>query len=79
LHLLSQDIINRSNQYRISTSQMTVRIDHQAAVVDTTNVIHALNTSAYHNSSAEWHQLPSRDYCYTDHTLASHTVSFLSQ
>jgi len=31
-------------------SQLTNRIDRQAAVVDTTNVIYTLNTSAYHNS-----------------------------
>ena len=33
-----------------ATPQLTNRIDHPAAVVDTTNVIHALNTAAYHNS-----------------------------
>jgi len=57
-------------------SQMTNRVDCQAAVVETTNVIHTLNTSAYHNSgyfSAEQHQLSSHDHCYAEYTLASHT------
>ena len=55
---------------------------HLSWPTDTTNIIHTLNTSAYHNSgqfSTERHQLPSHDYCYTDRTLTSHTVSFLGQ
>jgi len=60
-------------------SQLTDRIHQQAAVVDITNVIDALNTSAYYNTSAERHQLPLHDNCYMDHTLTSHPASFLSQ
>jgi len=40
---------NAETQDYSEASQLTNRIDHQAAVVDTINVIHALNLSAYHN------------------------------
>ena len=40
---------NAETQDYSEASQLTNRIDRQATV-DTINVIHALNTSAYHNS-----------------------------
>ena len=49
-HVYGHARTNTETQHYNEASQLTDRIDRQAAVVDTTNVIHALNTSAYHNS-----------------------------